>query len=185
MKQESRRVRMTRKLLNDSLLECLQHKLPDKVTVTEICRRADVNRTTYYNYYSDPLQQYDALMESVVGEFSDVIRKAQRSHTLSLEKLNVYVSELMELAEKHIGMIRTFNRISGVQFWEKLSIPAIYFLQGLGSEQEEAEIERSTFAFSGIYALLLRWISQEKPADRSMLEQNITHMLRALYQAAD
>lgn len=79
---------MTRKLLNDSLLECLQHKLPDKVTVTEICRRADV------------------------------------------------------------------NQISGVQFWEKLSIPAIYFLQGLGSEQEEAEIERSTFAFSGIYALL-------------------------------
>lgn len=119
MKQESRRVRMTRKLLNDSLLECLQHKLLDKVTVTEICRRADV------------------------------------------------------------------NQISGVQFWEKLSIPATYFLQGLGSEQEEAEIERSTFAFSGIYALLFRWVSQEKPADRSMLEQNITHMLRALYQAAD
>ena len=45
-KNESRRVKMTKNLLNNSFLDCVSEKPLEKVTVTEICERADVNRST-------------------------------------------------------------------------------------------------------------------------------------------
>ena len=50
-KNESRRVKMTKSLLNNSFLDCVAEMPLEKVTVTEICDRADVNRSTYYSYF--------------------------------------------------------------------------------------------------------------------------------------
>ncbi len=52
--KENRRKVMTRQLLQLGLIECLQNKPLQKVTVKEICERADVNRSTFYLYYTDP-----------------------------------------------------------------------------------------------------------------------------------
>ena len=53
---ESRRVKMTKKLLHDALIELLQTQPLEKTTVTDVCRQADVNRSTFYAYYRDVSQ---------------------------------------------------------------------------------------------------------------------------------
>ena len=50
---DSRRVRMTRKMMKDALLELLEEHPIEKITVKDICDRADVNRSTFYAYYED------------------------------------------------------------------------------------------------------------------------------------
>ena len=50
---ENRRVRMTKKMIWQAFFELLESKSPDKITVTELCRQADVNRSTFYTYYDD------------------------------------------------------------------------------------------------------------------------------------
>ena len=49
--EENRRVRMTKRLLQDALLELLEEKSLEKITVTQVCSKADVNRSTFYAYY--------------------------------------------------------------------------------------------------------------------------------------
>ena len=44
---ENRRVRMTKKIIKDALLELLDKKPLDKITVTDICNTADLNRSTF------------------------------------------------------------------------------------------------------------------------------------------
>lgn len=41
---------MTKKMMKDALLEALEGQPLEKITVTDICERADVNRSTFYSY---------------------------------------------------------------------------------------------------------------------------------------
>lgn len=61
---ESRRTKMTKRLLKDSLLEQLRDKPIGKVSVTAICAGADVNRSTFYAYYED----VTALLEEIEND---------------------------------------------------------------------------------------------------------------------
>ena len=50
---ENRRVRMTKRMIQEAVLELLETTGPDKLTVTDVCQRADVNRSTFYAYYAE------------------------------------------------------------------------------------------------------------------------------------
>lgn len=52
-KNENRRVRMTKRMIKDALLELMQGQDLINISVTAICETADVNRSTFYNYYKD------------------------------------------------------------------------------------------------------------------------------------
>ena len=51
--QENRRVRMTKRCMKDALLELLEKAPLNKISVTDVCNAADVNRSTFYAYYND------------------------------------------------------------------------------------------------------------------------------------
>ena len=55
-KQENRRVRMTKRLLKDALLELLEKDDLARISVTALCNTANVHRSTFYNYYADPAE---------------------------------------------------------------------------------------------------------------------------------
>ncbi len=50
-KKEDRRIRMTKRMLKDALIELLKKKDIYHVSIRELCEAADVNRTTFYKYY--------------------------------------------------------------------------------------------------------------------------------------
>lgn len=62
--KENRRVRMTKKLLKDALIELMQKDRISKISIKKICEQADVNRTTFYLHYTD---QY-ALLDDIINE---------------------------------------------------------------------------------------------------------------------
>ena len=79
---DNRRVRMTKKLIKDAYLELLETNPSEKISVTDICRKADVNRSTFYMYYEDPItlrqdieitsdEQFVAILESFFTYIKD------------------------------------------------------------------------------------------------------------------
>ena len=68
-KKESRKVRYTKMVIRDSLLELMQTYPINKITVKMISEQADVNRGTFYAYYHDA---YD-LLEATENELYDAI----------------------------------------------------------------------------------------------------------------
>ena len=67
----TRRTEMTRLLFRTALVELMQKKSFSKISITEICEQADLNRTTFYLHYSD--QQ--ALLKDVV---QDVLERTEK-----------------------------------------------------------------------------------------------------------
>ena len=72
MKQENQRIRLTKRLLQEALLELLENKDLNAIEVSELCRTAGINRTTFYNHYNN----VGDLFEELESEFIGGIRKS-------------------------------------------------------------------------------------------------------------
>ena len=74
------RVRYTKMVIKEQFAAILTTTPLNKVTVKEICERAEINRATFYRYYADP---YD-LLEKMEQEFlEDMFKKLAESVSIS------------------------------------------------------------------------------------------------------
>ena len=65
-KKTDRRVKYTKQAIRDSFLKLLSEKPIEKISVTEICREAEINRGTFYSHYNDPYDLRDSLVEELI-----------------------------------------------------------------------------------------------------------------------
>lgn len=64
---ENRKTRLAKKLLKEALLELLEQKSSNKISVSELCKTADLNRSTFYAHYVD----ISSLIQEIEQEFID------------------------------------------------------------------------------------------------------------------
>ena len=62
---ENQRVRLTKRMLKDALVQLMETKPLEKITIYELCAKAEINRTTFYKYYGS---QYD-LLDDIKADF--------------------------------------------------------------------------------------------------------------------
>lgn len=72
-KKEDRRTRYTRRVIKDTLLRLLSAKEFPQITVTELCRLADINRGTFYLHYYDTADVLDDILDDMLKETTSVI----------------------------------------------------------------------------------------------------------------
>ena len=69
------RIRFTKKMIQESLIELMTEKSILNITIKEICECAGVSRSTFYTYYSD---QYDLLKQIEHQTFSGMDQLIQQ-----------------------------------------------------------------------------------------------------------
>lgn len=74
--KNNRRTQYTIREIQKALINLLNSSPIEKITVTQICELADVNRGTFYRYFLDP---YDCL-EKIEAQFSDAV--SEKMHEL-------------------------------------------------------------------------------------------------------
>ena len=70
-----RRVIKTKKAIRNAFTQLLVNKDINDITVKEISDLADINRKTFYNYYTGVYQLVEEIENSIVSEFTDRIKK--------------------------------------------------------------------------------------------------------------
>lgn len=68
-----RRVRRTKAQLRAALIQLLMEKPPEEITVTELTRRADVNRGTFYCHYRDVPDMLEQMEREFFAELSGLM----------------------------------------------------------------------------------------------------------------
>ena len=87
---EDLRIRTTKNMIHQALMRLLKSKPLEKITVVELCKQAQVNRSTFYKYYGS---QYDVLEDIVqnlfhqLGEFSVKSQSGPQKMIFSKEML--------------------------------------------------------------------------------------------------
>lgn len=87
-KRENRRVKYTKLAIREAFLELLDEMPLEKICVTEICKRANLNRGTFYTYYTDP---YDV------------------KRSLELELRNAFASKKAALGLRQLDAVDNFQ----------------------------------------------------------------------------
>ena len=71
-KREDRRVRRTRASIRRAFLDLLDEKSYGQITVTELSERADINRKTFYAYYSGMDELLRELEQDLMEDYEEV-----------------------------------------------------------------------------------------------------------------
>ncbi len=98
------RIRKTKKSIVNAFLELRAHRALEKITVSELCRKAEINKSTFYKHYADIYDLSEQLEAEVISQvvsdishpekiltdpaqFSREVFLAYFSHAVLLEKL--------------------------------------------------------------------------------------------------
>lgn len=131
------RVKRTRKLLQDAMMELLREKRFQSVTVQDIAERAMLNRATFYAHFEDKYALADYMLRGMFREAVDARLAPGASFTV--ENLRVLVVTVLELLAHFNGQCS--NTHQDLQ-------PII-----------EAKVQDELRAY------LLAWLRQTPPAD--------------------
>lgn len=79
--------KFTRQAIMYSMLKLLQEKSIDKITVKDICEMCEINRNTFYYYYSDIYQVLEELLRT---ETEKSLKEKQENHSFYEDCLKKY-----------------------------------------------------------------------------------------------
>jgi len=161
------KVLFSQELLHQALLALLKEKPLNKITVRELCLKAGVNRTTFYNHYQSP---------------EDILRELVQQYVLSLSKLfdspnHTFLSvitlvlEVMERSRDQI--LPLMQALPGAYLSESiLTLPQVdrqltQALEARGKSLYKEELR--TFILAGSSKLITDWLSA--PSRRSAAEE--------------
>lgn len=88
MHKTDRRVRFTKMMLRESLMKLLTEKPIANISVTELCRVADVNRGTFYAHYRQPSDVLDEIENSLFNSLNDILSRDNNLETLHRDVLH-------------------------------------------------------------------------------------------------
>lgn len=177
---ENQRIRLSKKMLKDSLVRLLSEKSIHKISVIELCNGAQINRTTFYKYYGS---QYDLLgdMENdVLTQIDDYlsIDKNADDNAGRLVKTMTFINGNIDLCR-----ILLNNNVDP-EFPEKLiKLPSIRQLVARQLPDKYSEEELAyifDFVVNGGFSIIRKWINKENretPEEVSVFLNDITMKL--------
>ena len=106
-KKPDRRVVRTKKAIRNAFARLISRRSLGEITVKELSEEADINRKTFYNYYSDIFQVMDEVENEVVTAFAEALRSVDLSEALL--NPNLIVSRLMDIINNEAYFIFRLN----------------------------------------------------------------------------
>lgn len=162
---KDRRIQKTRMALHSAFLELLCTKDIAKITVTELVDKANVNRKTFYNHYTDIYEVLDDIENELIKDFARRIRKIGWNQFLDKPSLLMHeaIRELQD--NKAIALLLVYsgdnsNLLSKVVQEEKKMLREIY--QEKDSEHEEWVDYFLNFFAAGTMAVFETWFHAER-----------------------
>ncbi len=81
---EDRRVRKTKKAINDVFCELIKEKKLNEITIKELCAKADINKSTFYLHYHDIYDLASSIQKGFIKDVCAIIN--EYSYDVIIEK---------------------------------------------------------------------------------------------------
>lgn len=161
---QDRRIKRTKMLLQNALVDLMLEKAVGKISVKELTQKADVNRSTFYLHYLDIYdmleQMENEFVETIQGFFHDFFTPLPTSMSLTLF---VNISEWLEQdKEYYVKLLR--GSASGYIFEElesRIRDEFLTLLYLIFLDEESLDLRtRVNFTVSGTVGVLRMWVME-------------------------
>lgn len=161
-KKEDRRVKMTKLFLKESLIDLLEEKSIFKITIKEICQRADVNRATFYAHYSDQHK----LLESIEEEYIEKILNDMNQDKMNPDNAYPLVIDILLFIYDNKKMSRILLSDRGDLFFQKRIMGLVYDnildqMKDIKAQDYDKAALISSFVISGCIGIIQKWFEND------------------------
>lgn len=176
---ENQRIRLSKTMLKNGLLSLLRDKPIGQITVTDICRVSEINRTTFYKYYGSPYDLFTEIEDDFFKDLESLIRNDPA------EGVDLLVHAFQHLQENRDKVRILISSSGGDTFAEHL-MQNPYLLEifdtqiGMNYDEPAHKYARLFFIY-GVLSILRSWIDDDEPESPEEIAE-LLFMLRKKFE---
>lgn len=170
------RVKKTLRALRETMLELIQKKPIEKISVIDICEAAMVNRATFYAHFEDKYRLLDYCIEQFFNPFETTEQKHNTPSEYSEDLVNI-VHEILVHLEQNKGIYKAIlQRNSSIEVLMRSNVENQ--LLEIGKKYEDIGMKPpvppdmlAAFLSGAIVNLVIHWINQENAVSADKITQ--------------
>ena len=174
------RTRKTKRAIRNAFAQLLSKKEFEKITISDISAEAEINRKTFYCYYSGIYQVIDEIENEIVNSFESLLNQIDLPEALKkpielfkclssiLDADRDFYSCLLSIKE-NVGIVRKINK----SIKEKAKI-AVIEKHVINEQFADTVLE---YAISGMISVYKNWYL----SDRSESVENVSEIIGMMY----
>ncbi len=176
--RKDRRVQYTKKILHEALFSLLNEKELREITITELCKAADVNRNTFYRHYNIPLDILLEIEDDVFDKLSAVLRTST-----NMDEVILLSCQLLE-SDKQMSKI-VFTKADGSGILSRIlrsvrnNFPVENQIELTAEVKPFAEMAYQ-FGEIGSIAVIKNWIENDFSIPAESIAQIISYLVNKL-----
>lgn len=190
-----------KQVIQNAVIELIKEKHIDKISTTEIAKKAFISRITFYNHYTNKYEVIDSLLKIVIETFKQIQKKnATFSVTIDMTSKTERIECLFPNISKIIGHFyeqketieMLMNKNSGVKLMDELyatyfnhfihELPTIFYVK---FPKQNLDYYTS-YMTKGVDAIVEKWFQEGFQQSIEFISEIILKMLNdslnSLYQ---
>lgn len=150
-KVNNKRKKNSQEKIEKAFLELIQTKEVNEITVTDICKMTNLNRSTFYANYIDIYDLIENIKEKMINNFFSIYKDEveKKCHSYNFLKLFYHIKENQLFYKTYFKL--NIDLTNAVLFIDEKELNTFY----LNKEDIEYHIE---FFKAGLNALIKKWL---------------------------
>lgn len=160
------RTRVTQMLIRKAFTELMNQKPIESITIAELCKRANINRSTFYNHYMDIYDLRDRMEGDLKLEFYQALKTILVDEPVTNTPVKI-TAKLFECIQKNSDMCSVIlGNYGDKKFLEELIqtgrefVMKSYHIYFVNASPKQIEYFYA-FVSSGIVGLLQKWLNDD------------------------
>lgn len=167
----------TRMQIKRAFLTLREKLMPEKIKVKDICEMAMINKTTFYNHYTDSNELSNEIDDSAID---NVISKLPEKNTI-FEDPQAYISGMLQALERESSNLKIVFRGKQEILCAKLET-RLHNLYDSHTNDPDANI-RLSFAIGGFTCVVRDYLFANKKYSIRQLEESTARLLETLIKS--
>lgn len=168
-----RRVVRTQKYLKEALLRLMETKPVHSITIKELCECADLNRSTFYDYYKDIYELLTAVHNDLFEEMNIYVKASQKAaEQMDINTQRTFLVAVIKYMRDHSFLFQTLLRCNEEHRFERELFQ--YFTKQLMMQKQDELTDTMNryeilYHCAGSFSILRQWILEDCPLSSEQL----------------
>lgn len=146
-----KRIVRTKKIIKSALIEMMEDQMINEISVLQLCKKADINRNTFYAHYSTPEDVLEEIEKELFEEYKAVSSGISGTSTEVLHYLRDHRTVFLTLMENRSSKISTYITDYSSKLYEE-------FWEESGIERNYKNLRILRYIESGNYRIVAEWL---------------------------
>lgn len=178
------RVKRTRKMFEDALLELIEEKEYTKITVQEITKRAGLNRATFYLHYYDKDKLLEDCLNTALDDLRESIKMPEYEFTYNSEEPHPIFIRILENMVENSRFYKIMLAKEKIPYFtdqvlqviEELVEQGLHFLEKDNIKHRVAVPIIKSYISSAYLGSIIWWVRNDMPFTPKYMATQLTIM---------